>query len=59
MLAVDCLLPGFYEGPLLRKLPLRLIKSAAIDDPHRALDGIVSSTESASLIIAFALHRLP
>jgi hypothetical protein len=33
LLAEDCLLPGFCEGPLLRKLPLRLIKSAAIADP--------------------------
>jgi hypothetical protein len=30
----DCLLLGFDEGLLLRKLPLRLDESAAICDPN-------------------------
>jgi hypothetical protein len=33
-LAEDCLLPGLAEGPLTRKLPLKLDASAAISDPE-------------------------
>jgi len=40
-LAEDCILPGFDEGPLTRKLPLKLEASAAISDPERTLTKLV------------------
>jgi len=48
-MAEDCLLPGFYEGLLLRKLTLKLEWSAAIADPQRTLDEINSTLENGSL----------
>lgn len=36
-LAEDCLLQRFYEGPLTRKLTLKLDESAAIYDPTETL----------------------
>jgi len=37
-MAEDCLLPGFYEGLLLRKLTLKFYKSAAKTDPELPLN---------------------
>jgi hypothetical protein len=37
-LAEDCLTLRVYQGPLTRKLPLKLDESAAIDDPKPSFD---------------------
>ena len=39
-MAGDCLLVGFDEGPLTRKLTLKLIKSVAISDPTETLENM-------------------
>ena len=36
-MAVDCLLPGFYEGPFTRKPTLKLSSPSAVSDPTMTL----------------------
>jgi len=48
-LAEDCLPPGLYEGPLTRKLTLKSDNSAAICDPKRSLDEIISTAGNCTI----------
>ena len=51
LLAGDCLLVGFDEGPLSRKLTLKLDASAAIGDPQETLGRNVINATKAELIV--------